>query len=84
MLPSQLAPVQCCACCNTIVATGHNVNLSEVHTAEKSCQLCALLLRTLKRYCNDDEPYIQIVRERSALKIGEEGPRILQLCSDSS
>ena len=66
------------------MAAGRNVNLSEVRAAEKSCQLCALLLRTLKRYRNDDEPYVQIVRKCSALKIGHEGPRILRLFSDSS
>lgn len=65
------------------MAAGCNVNISEVRAAEKSCQLCALLLRTLKRYCNDDEPYVQIVRKRSALKIGKGGPRILRLCSNS-
>ena len=64
------------------MSAGCNVNLSKVRAAEKECQLCALLLRTLKRYCNDDELYVQIVRERSALKIGEWGPRILRLCSN--
>ena len=65
------------------MAASFNVDLSKVRAAKKRCQLCALLLRTLKRYCNDNKPYVQIVRERSALKIGEGGPRILRLCFNS-
>ncbi|XTI84867.1 HET-domain-containing protein [Cenococcum geophilum] len=57
------------------------VNLSEVSAAEKNCQLCALLLRTVKRHCNDGLS-VQIIREGSTLKIGSEGPRILRLCSN--
>lgn len=81
MLPIQLAPVQCCPCCISIMAAGCNINLSEVSVAEKTCQICALLLRTVKRHCND-RLNIQIVRERSALKIGSEGRQILRLCFD--
>ena len=54
--------------------------------AEKNCQICALLLctvRAIKPHYNDDEPNVQIVREGSVLKIGNEGPRIFRLCSDS-
>lgn len=61
-----------------------NVALSEVSAAGKNCQVCALLLRTVKRHLNDDDdPNVHIVREGSALKIGSEGHRILRLCSDS-
>ena len=81
-LSTQLAPVQCCTCCTSIVADC-NINLSNVSVAEKNCQVCALLLCAVKRHCNDDELNVQIVREGSALKIGGKGPRILRLCSDS-
>ncbi|OCK75949.1 HET-domain-containing protein [Lepidopterella palustris CBS 459.81] len=64
------------------MAANCKINLSEVSVAEKDCQLCALLLRTVKRHYNDEQQNVQIVRERSALKIGAYGPRILRLCSD--
>jgi len=66
------------------MAAGCNVNLSKVRAAEKSCQVYALLLYILKRYCNDDKLYVQIVKKRSALKIGEGGPCILRLFYNSS
>ena len=86
VLPIQLAPVQCCTCCNSIIAADCNINFSEVSVAEKNCQICALFLRivhAVKRHCNDDELNVQIVREGLALKIGCKEPRILRLYSDS-
>jgi len=70
-LLSQLAPVQYYAYYSTIIATSYNVNLSKIRAAKKRYQLYALLLYIVKRYYNDNELYIQIVRERSALKIGK-------------
>jgi len=74
--------VQCCACCSSIAVADCKINLSEVSAVE-NCKVCALLLRAVKRHCNDDELKAQVVRAQSTLKIGSGGPRILQLCSDS-
>ena len=83
MLPTQLAPFQCCASCTLVASTHCNIRLSEVSVSAKNCQLCDLLLRKVKPYCDDDELNVQIVRERSWLKVGSKGPRIIRLCSDS-
>ncbi|KAF2179531.1 HET-domain-containing protein [Zopfia rhizophila CBS 207.26] len=66
------------------MAADWNINLSKVSAAKNDCQVCALLLRTAKRHCNNDEQNVQIDRERSALKIRSGGPPILRLCSDSA
>lgn len=82
MLPIQLDAVSC-ACCASIVAADCNINLFEVSVTKDNCRLCALFFSTAERHCRDNELNVQIIRERSALKIGIEGPRILRLCSDS-
>jgi hypothetical protein len=65
------------------VANDCKVALSIVGVAGKSCRVCAFLLRTVKRHLGDnDDPNIQIFREKSALKIESEGRQILRLCSD--
>ncbi|KAH7061846.1 heterokaryon incompatibility protein-domain-containing protein [Paraphoma chrysanthemicola] len=81
MLPILPAPVRCCTHCTSIVYTECNINLSDLSTAETSCQICALLLFAAKVYCHDEEQSVKIVRGASWLKIGSEGPRILRLGS---
>jgi len=83
LLPTQLAPIQCCTCCTSIVAGDSNIDISEVIIAEKNCRICALLLRAVKHHCDDNEQNIQIVRGPGALKVGSKGPPILRLYSDS-
>ncbi|OCK74646.1 HET-domain-containing protein [Lepidopterella palustris CBS 459.81] len=80
--PAQLAPVQCCTCCALIGAADCQINLSDVTVGEKNCQLCALLLRTAKRHCNDYELKGSIVRKGSALESKRRGTKILRLYSD--
>lgn len=82
MPPTQHDPVQCCNSCSSIVAADCTIHLSDVSATEEHCQLCSLLLRTVKSLYNNDELDVQIVRNRSALEVGTKGPRILRLCSD--
>src|SRR5207247_1734051 len=82
VLSTQLSPFQCCASCTSVVSAHCNIRFSEVSVSAKNCQLCNLLFRKVKPHCTDDELNVQIVRERSWLKVGSKGPRILRLCSD--
>ncbi|KAH8699422.1 hypothetical protein GQ44DRAFT_786356 [Phaeosphaeriaceae sp. PMI808] len=60
-----------------------DTNLSHVRAAEKDCQFCALLLRTLVPHViNDDGRDVRIVREGSALKVGSNGQHILWVSSN--
>ncbi|KAH8719320.1 heterokaryon incompatibility protein-domain-containing protein [Phaeosphaeriaceae sp. PMI808] len=59
------------------------LHLSDVNAAEENCQLCSLLLHTVKSVCNNNELDVQIVRDRLFLKVGTKGPQILRLCSNS-
>ena len=68
------------------MASSRRVSLSELRATEQNCQLCALLLRAAKRYCNaGDERNVEILRKSSALQIGRAGragPHILRLWPD--
>jgi hypothetical protein len=79
MPPIQLAILSCCTRCTSIAVPDCNINLSDLSAAELSCQICALLLNAAKAYHNNEEQSVEIVHERSWLKIGSGGPRILRL-----
>ncbi|KAF2452685.1 hypothetical protein BDY21DRAFT_358415 [Lineolata rhizophorae] len=81
--PIQLAPARCCFRCTSIVAANRSLNLSNVSVAGKNCQVCALLLRAVKRHCNDDERNVQIIRRWPDSKIRSDGRQTLRICSDS-
>jgi hypothetical protein len=76
-------PVKCCTRCTLIIDAAFSINLSDVSAARKTCLICALLLRSAKAHCNTNELNVYIVQEKSWLKIGSDGPRILQLCSNT-
>jgi hypothetical protein len=84
MLPIRPAPVKCCTRCTSIVVAECNINLSDLSAAETSCQICALLVSAAKVHCIDEDQSVEIVRDRSWLKIGSEGPRIVRLGSTPS
>jgi hypothetical protein len=60
--------------------------LSEIRVASRSCALCKLLVRTLERFHENENENenaeLSVVRDGAALRLDEEGPRMLRLCSD--
>jgi hypothetical protein len=58
-----------------------NVNVSELCTAKKGCNLCDLILHTVERY-NGNGRDVKIVRIGSVLTMQHNGKRILRLCTD--
>jgi hypothetical protein len=73
----------CCHNCALITAATFSTNLSDAIVAGKTCRICALLVHSTKGYYSNNESNVHIVKERSWLKIGSEGPRILRLCKDA-
>jgi hypothetical protein len=79
-----------CACCSVLIDpvirrwnyTPKRVRLSEIRAALASCTLCKLLVQVAERFHNDTDADTKLVLDRAAVRLGEEGPRILRLCSD--
>ncbi|RFU29281.1 hypothetical protein B7463_g7054, partial [Scytalidium lignicola] len=74
-------PTQCCTRCGSVLFYGGDIDFSELCTAGKGCQLCDLILRTVKRY-NSDGRDVKVCKIGPALTMKHNGHRILRLCSD--
>ena len=73
---------QLCVTCNDVNHFDRHDSISELRTTAVNCQLCALLLEAIQRVNKHDLDNFNIRKNRSALYMGNAGPRILRLCSD--
>jgi hypothetical protein len=71
-----------CSDCTQMLSSDHSITTSELHTPAKDCALCKLLNHVILRYHSEGQKRIDIVRNGSALKIAEGGPRIIRLLAD--
>ncbi|KAH6714514.1 hypothetical protein BKA61DRAFT_575255 [Leptodontidium sp. MPI-SDFR-AT-0119] len=77
------APAKCCTCCSSILFSSRSVDLSELATTGKDCQLCNLISGAAKPP-NGETSNGRVIRSGSALTIDHNGHRrrILRLCSN--
>ena len=71
-----------CLDCTQLLSSDHSITFSELHTPTKDCALCKLLHHVILRYHSEGQNRVDIVRNGSALKIAEGGPRIFRLFAD--
>jgi hypothetical protein len=72
---------QCCVNCAAILRTDCQIDASDLIAASSDCVVCAFLLRAADPHLRHDNRGCSITRDKSALTIGGDGRRFLQLGS---
>jgi hypothetical protein len=70
---------QCCVNCAAIMRTDCQIYVSDLSAACSDCVVCAFLLRAAEPHWRHENRGRYITRDKSALTIGDDGPRFLRL-----
>jgi hypothetical protein len=71
--------IQCCVNCAAIMRSDCQIDVSDLSAADSECAVCALLLCASKPHWPHEKRGRYITRDKSALTIGDDGPRFLRL-----